>query len=219
MEEMRMIRVTGNGQLKLRPDTTRITMTLTGVYREYADALEHSSLDTETLRTALLPFGFAREDLKTLQFHVDTEYEGYDDHGVYKNRFVGYRYRHVCKIEFASDNTRLGKVLYALAHAAAEPELQIGYTVKDPEAAKNLLLEKAVDDAKAKAEVLAKAAGLKLGCIQSIDYSRAEVDFAVRPMARNMLCKAESADAAYNLDIEPDDIAVSDAVTIVWHID
>ena len=79
MDEMRMIRVTGNGQLKLRPDTTRITMTLTGVYREYADALEHSSLDTETLRTALLPFGFAHEDLKTLQFHVDTEYEGYDD--------------------------------------------------------------------------------------------------------------------------------------------
>ena len=43
MEEARIIRVTGKGQLKLRPDTTRITMTLSGVYKEYADALEHSA--------------------------------------------------------------------------------------------------------------------------------------------------------------------------------
>ena len=218
MEDMRIIRVTGKGQLKLRPDTTRITLTLSGVYREYADALEHSARDTEALAAVLLLFGFARTDLRTLQFRADAEYEGYDDHGVYKNRFVGYRYRHVLKVQFASDNALLGRILYALAHAAAEPELSIDYTVKDPEAAKNLLLEQAVADAKAKAEVLAGAAGVTLDGIQSIDYSRAEIDFAVRPMPRNMLCKAESADAAFDLNIEPDDIEVTDTVTIVWRI-
>lgn len=217
MEEARIIRVTGKGQLKLRPDTTRITMTLSGVYKEYADALEHSASDTETLKDALAPFGFARTDLKTQQFHVDAEYEGYDDHGVYKNRFVGYRYRHVLKVEFASDNALLGKVLYALAHAAAEPELQIGYTLKDPEAAKTLLLEKAVADAKTKAEALSKAAGVTLKTIRSIDYSWGSMEFAVRPMPR-MLCKAEACSDSIDLDIEPDDIEASDTVTVVWEI-
>ena len=218
MEEMRTIRVTGKGQLKIRPDTTRIVMTLSGVYKEYADAVGHSAEDSESLKDALLPFGFAHDDLKTLQFRVDTEYEGYDDHGVYKNRLVGYRYRHVMKVEFVSDNARLGKVLYALAHAAAEPELSIEYTVKDAEAAKNAILERAVADAKEKAAVLAKAADVTLQELQSVDYSWGSVELVARPMARNMLCKAESADASYHFDIEPDDIEASDTVTLVFRI-
>jgi uncharacterized protein YggE len=216
MEEIRTVRVTGRGQLRLRPDTTRITMTLSGVYKEYADALAHAAEDAEALKDALLPFGFARTDLRTLQFHTDAEYEGYDDHGVYKNRFVGYRYRQVLKVEFASDNARLGRMLYALAHAAAEPELSIEYFLKDAEAAKNLLLERAVADAKEKAELLAKAAGVQLSALLSIDYSWGNADFVARPMARNMLCKAESADRSFRMDVEPDDIEANDTVTVVW---
>lgn len=45
------------------------------------------------------------------------------------------------------------------------------HTVKDPEAAKNVLLGKAIDDAKEKSSVLTQAAGVTLKAIQSIDYS------------------------------------------------
>jgi uncharacterized protein YggE len=87
---MRTIRVTGKGQLKLRPDTTRITMTLEGVYPEYGETLRHSSEDTEALKDVLSGFGFARTDLKTLNFNVDTEYESYRERDVYKQRFIGF---------------------------------------------------------------------------------------------------------------------------------
>ena len=36
---MRTIRVTGKGQIKVKPDMTRITMTLTGVCKEYGEML------------------------------------------------------------------------------------------------------------------------------------------------------------------------------------
>ena len=157
---MRTIRVTGKGQIKVKPDITRITMTLTGVFKEYSETLRHSSEDTEALKDVLSAFGFERPDLKTLRFHVDTEYESYrDKNNDYKRRFVGYRFNHALKVEFESDNDRLGKILYALANG------------KDPEAAKNLLLGKAVTDAKKKAAVLTQAGGVKLKDIQSIDYS------------------------------------------------
>lgn len=85
--------------------------------------------------------------MKTLSFHVDTEYESYrDKNNDYKRRFVGYRFNHALKVEFESDNDRLGKILYALANGKVRPEFRISYTVKDPEAAKNLLLGKAVTD-------------------------------------------------------------------------
>lgn len=220
---MRTIRVTGKGQIKVKPDTTRITMTLTGVFKEYGETLRRSSEDTEALKDVLSAFGFERSDLKTLSFNVDTEYESYrDKNNDYKQRFVGYRFNHILKIEFESDNDRLGKILYALANCKVRPEFRISYTVKDPEAAKNQLLGKAVTDAKEKAVVLTQAGGVTLKDIQSIDYSWGEIDFECRPMRGAVLtecCAAPMAAKNYDLDIEPDDIEVSDTVTVVWEID
>ena len=218
---MRTIRVTGKGQIKVRPDMTRITMSLEGLYEDYSETLRLSSQDTETLKDILSGFGFERLDLKTLNFSVDTEYESYKDRdGSYKQRFTGYRYRHMLKVEFDSDNERLGKILYALANGKVRPEFRISYTVKDPEATKNTLLGKAVKDAREKASVLTEAAGIGLKDIQSIDYSWGEIDFEYRPMDGGILaerCMAEPT-AAYSMDIEPDDIEVSDTVTVLWEI-
>ena len=220
---MRTIRVTGKGQIKIQPDMTRITLSLEGTYPEYGEALRRSSQDTEQIKDLLTGFGFERSDLKTLSFHVDTEYESYKDHGAYKQRLVGYKYHHTMKVEFESDNDRLGRVLYALAHCQVRPEFRLSYTVKDPEAAKNELLGKAIADAKAKAAVLTGAAGVALKDIQSIDYSWGQINFEVQPMNR-MLMVEECCDSAinevgsYDMDIEPDDIEVSDTVTVIWEI-
>ena len=218
---MRTIRVTGKGNLKIHPDITRISITLTDVYKDYADTLKYSSEDTEKLKDLVSKFGFSRSDLKTLNFDVDAEYESYREKNEYKQRLVGYRYRHSMKIEFDSDNDRLGKILYALAQSELNPEFYISYTVKDQEAAKNELLGKAVADAKEKAKVLTDAAGLSLKEIQSLDYSWGEINMTVAPMGRMMANKmvGAAAEESYDMDIEPDDITVSDTVTVIWEIE
>ena len=224
MSNMRTIRVTGKGRLKVKPDTTRITISLEGTWPEYGETLRHSSQDTERLKDVLSAFGFERSDLKTLNFNVETEYESYKDKGTYKQRLIGYRFTHMMKVEFPSDNDRLGKVLYALANCPLKPEFRLSYTVSDPEAAKNDLLGKAVTDAKEKASVLTQAAGVTLKDIQSIDYSWGEIDFEYRPMNRMLmadeyLARPMAAESpSYDMDIEPDDIEVSDTVTVLWEI-
>jgi len=220
---MRTIRVTGKGQIKVKPDMTRITLSLEGIYPEYGETLRRSSEDTERLKDLLTGFGFERSDLKTLNFSVDTEYESYKDKSTYKQRFVGYKFHHLIKVEFASDNDCLGRVVYALANCPMKPEFRLSYTVKDPEAAKNELLGKAITDAKEKAAVLTQAAGVTLKEIQSIDYSWGQINFEVQPMNRmfmNEECCAPMMDGAgsYDMDIEPDNIEVSDTVTVLWEI-
>ena len=69
---MRTIRVTGKGQIKVKPDMTRISITLEGMYPDYAETLRHSSEDTDSLKDVLAAFGFERTDLKTLSFNVDS---------------------------------------------------------------------------------------------------------------------------------------------------
>ena len=219
---MRTIRVTGKGSLRIKPDVTRITLSLEGTCPEYGETLRRSAEDAEQLKDLLTGFGFARSDLRTLNFHVDTEYESCKEKGAFKQRFIGYRFRHLMKVEFASDNDRLGRLLFALSNCPVKPELRLSYTVRDPEAVKNDLLGKAVTDAKGKAAVLAGAAGIALKGIQSIDYSWDQVDLEVHPMGK--LCMEECCDSAelgagrYDMDIEPDDIEVSDTVTVIWEI-
>jgi uncharacterized protein YggE len=130
---MRTNRVTGKGRIRVKPDMTRITLSLEGIYPEYGETLRRSSQDTERLKDLLAGFGFERSDLKTLNFSVDTEYENYKDKGTYRQRFVGYKFSHTMKVEFESDNEKLGKVLYALANCDVKPEFRLSYTVKDPE--------------------------------------------------------------------------------------
>ncbi|WP_022770419.1 SIMPL domain-containing protein [Butyrivibrio sp. NC2007] len=222
MTNERIIKVTGKGNLKIKPDMTRITITLEGQNKEYDKTLAQSSRDTEALKDILEKQGLDRTAVKTLMFNIDTKYEGYQAWDKsWKERFVGYEFKHVVKVEFDSDNKRLGRILYALANAKdIHPDFRLSYTVKDPEASKNQLLGKAVADAKAKAEVLTQAAGVSLKDIKNIDYSWGEIQFEYAPMNRNMFCNKVMADGAgaFDMDIEPDDISVSDTVTVVWEI-
>lgn len=217
----KIIRVTGKGKLSVKPDTIRLMLTLEDTRETYADTLEQSAMQVELLKSCFEKLGFARTDLKTLNFNVDTEYESYQDKNRnWKRKFVGYKFVHSMKIEFEADNKRLGQVLYALAHAPVCPEFRINYTIKDVESAKNQLLAKAVTDSKEKARVLTEAAGVKLGEIVNIDYSWGEIEFVSRPMNRNLMLEEECCmpSGAYDIDIEADDIDVTDTVTVVWQI-
>ena len=80
----------------------------------------------------------------------------------------------------------------------------------------------AYEDALAKARVLTGAAGVSLRDILNIDYSWGEVAFEVQPLRRSleadMAAGSMNAKASFDMDIEPDDIRVSDTVTVVWEI-
>ena len=102
------------------------------------------------------------------------------------------------------------------------PEFSIEYTVADVEKCKNELLHKAIEDSIQKAQVLTTAANVKLGEIQAIDYSWGEIDFVTKPLNEMRLMECTecemSAPGAYDIDIEADDINVTDTATVIWEI-
>lgn len=219
----RIIKVTGKGKLSVKPDTIRLRINMEGKSKEYEETLRLSAENAELLKDLFEKLGFERKALKTLYFNVDTETEGYQDKDKsWKRRFKGYKFVHDTKIEFEADNVLLGRVLYALANCKIHPEFTIEYTVFDPEKCKNELLGKAVEDSMTKAHVLTSAAGVKLGDIVTIDYSWGEIDFVTRPMRDMMLecCAPDCIETkGYNIDIEAEDIDVTDTVTVVWRIE
>lgn len=217
----RTIRVTGKGKIALKPDMILLNLTLSGTDRDYEQAMTVSATETNTLKESLVALGFAKSDVKTRSFGIEPQYESYhDEQNNWKQRFVGYRFEHRLKLEMDADNAMLGKVLSAIAAAKLQPELDIVHTVRDTEAAKNRLLGNAVADATEKAKVLAQAAGLILGNIITIDYTFGEIALTTQRVSPGtMKCMAAVADSAeVAMDIDPDEIEVTDTVTIEWNI-
>lgn len=223
MSDSRTIHVTGKGNIKVKPDATRLLITIEGNRQEYASAVEQSAQLTEKLRKEIIKLGFEGKDLRTVSFDVSKKTESYrDKNDNYRTRFVGYEFSHEMKLEFPSDNDRLGHVLYALGHSPAQPEFSIDYYVSDPETAKNELLARAVKDAKSKADIIAAASGVRLGKITYIDYSWGEIRLDYEPVKKLnsiVMYESQSVGSTYNMDMEPDDIEASDTVTITWEIE
>jgi uncharacterized protein YggE len=212
----RTITVKGVGSASTKPDQVQITLNLNATNLVYQKAMDMAAIQLDYITAGLAPCGILKEDVKTTRFGVDAEYEQQkDSHGNYKRVFTGYQCEHCLMISFDFDMKVLAQVLNALASCEAHPELSIRFTVKDQNALKNDVLAAAATDAKAKAEILAKASGVKLGDLQHIDYSWGEIslysDTEYSAPTGVMACER-------SIDIEPDDVKLNDSVTFVWAI-
>lgn len=215
------MKIKGKGKVSVKPDIIRLNMTMEESYKEYEVTLSQSSETTKILKELFVFLGFKKDDLKTRSFDIDTKYESYKaNNQSWKKRLIGYTYTHHMLIEFNADNKKLGEILYTLAHSVITPEISIEYTVSDPEKYKDELLKNAIEDSKHKAEVLANAANVKLGDIVSIDYSWGEISFVSEPIQNFAFASAEQTTGrtGYDIDIEADDIDVTDTVTVIWNM-
>ena len=82
----------------------------------------------------------------------------------------------------------------------------------------NNLIKKAVADSRKKAEILAEAAGVRLGPIASINYSWSSLELVSNRMSMDAVPLMAAKTAAPAMNIEPEDIDVSDTVTVIWSI-
>lgn len=215
----RTITVKGIGRATAKPDTVVISMSLDSRDMEYDKAMEIAAGNIGSLTEALKGAGFEKDALKTTDFNVRTDYESVKDrNGNYHSVFKGYVITHRLKVEFPFDVKHLSTALSAIAGCLSHPQLSISFVVKDATAINEEMLRSATSNAKRKAEVFCEAAGVKLGELLSINYSWGELNIcsdtsyalAEECVAAPMMAKS--------IDIEPDDIDVTDTATFVWEI-
>jgi len=216
--ENRVITVKGVGQVSTPPDLLVIEMNVEVIEPDYEAATRRAAEALDTLRAAVVSAGHDGKRLKTTSFSVNTKYESYKDkNGNYQSKFLGYCCAHGLRLEFDLDMKKLGATLGAIAACDAKPKFSIRFSVKDASAVSAELLESAIEDAKWKAGILAGSAGVSLGEILRVDHNWSEIHLYSDTDMRvdNMLCmKAPSID----MDIEPEDINLTDTVTVIWAI-
>ena len=216
----RTITVKGMGRVSTAPDYVVISMSLEAHEQDYEATMELAAKKIEQLNASLEEIGFEKKSVKTTNFNVRTDYERVKDRsGNYKSVFNGYICSHRLKVEFDFDTKRLAQTLYAISRCLAQPELSISFTVKDPSAVNKELLKSATINAKEKAQILCEASGVELGQLLTIDYNWGELNIVSHTdYMLEEKCMAMPVGGLADMDIEPDDIDVSDTATFVWEI-
>ena len=216
----RTITVKGMGRVTTTPDYVVISMSLEAHEQDYEATMELAAKKIEQLNASLEEIGFEKKSVKTTSFNVRTDYERVKDrNGNYKSVFNGYICSHRLKVEFDFETKRLAQTLYAISRCLAQPELSISFTVKDPSAVNKELLKSATINAKEKAQILCEASGVELGQLLTIDYNWGELNIVSHTdYMLEEKCMAMPVGGLADMDIEPDDIDVSDTATFVWEI-
>jgi len=212
------ITVKGVGKASARPDYVVLSMVLETNHIDYDKAMDMAAEHIQNLNETLEGIGFEKGSVKTTNFNVRTDYEREKDHfGNYKSVFNGYEVTHNLKLAFDFSMDRLAQALSAIAGCMSHPQLSVAFTIKDATAINEEMLRSATANAKRKAEILCEASGVTLGDLVAIDYNWGELD--IYSHTRYGCCEdAMPMMACKSIDIDPDDVDVSDTATFVWEI-
>lgn len=213
----RTITVKGIGKVSARPDYVVLSMTLQSNHMDYDKAMDMAASHIQHLNETLAAIGFEKGSVKTTNFNVHTDYDRVKDRNEnYKSVFNGYEVTHNLKLAFDFDMERLSQALAAIAGCLSHPQLSVAFTVKDATAINEEMLRSATANAKRKAEILCEASGVTMGDLIAIDYNWGELD--IYSHTRYDCCEDAMPLMAKSIDIDPDDIDVSDTATFVWEI-
>ena len=218
---MKTITVKGIGRVSAPADTVELSFSVSEKNKDYGKALGGASEKVDALEKALSGAGFPAKDFQAAGFHVHTEYEGVrDKNGEYRNVFSGYVCTYDQKLRFDFDTERLSAALAAVAGSKALPQMNVSFTVREPERLENELLKNAAAHARSRAEVLCAASEVRLGELQRIEYDFRHLDFrsdTVMDMAESapMLAKSKRSVA---VNFRPEDIELQDSAVFVWEI-
>ena len=164
------LKVIGEGALYVDPDKTIVAMHLEDTKEAYEDCLSLSDAKTNLLKSTLSDAGFASEQIKTTAFCIAPAYETKKVGDIHQSIQVGYTFKHDLKMEFPMDAQLLRDVLETLKSCSVDVAFRISYGLWSEEEAMDKAIYLAVQDAKHKAKILAKAAEVSLGDIEHIDY-------------------------------------------------
>ena len=207
LADPRTIAMSGHGEVKTAPDQVQVTAGVTTSAATAASALAANTTRMKGVFAALTKLGIPDKNIQTVNFSVSPQYANGGDNQ--PPRLTGYQVNNEVSVQL-EDVSKLGTALDALVTSGANQMNGINYSIHDPAPLLARAREQAVADARARAEVYARAAGVALGPILSISEGGSDTP---RPMFKPMAMLASRA-----VPVAAGEQSVAADVSIVWEI-
>ncbi len=210
-QETSQLTVRGNGEVEVEPDRARIQFS---VETEAATAAEAGAANADLMdrvMSAIRGSEVGRDArLETSGYQLQPRYGPMDrDRG---REIVGYTARNTLQV-ITDDVEAVGPLVDLALDAGANRVAGLQFEIRDPEPHRLEALRRAVAQARAEAEVMAEALGMRLGLPTQVEGG------AQRPSPRSMALQAFAPDmmaAAAETPVEAGRQSVTASVTIRW---
>jgi hypothetical protein len=193
-----LILVQGSGAVEVVPDTAEILIGVETRARTPAEAIDGNSAAMERVIADAVRAGIARKDIRTAVLAL-TSYED--------SRVRWYRADNLARLQLR-ELPRLGAVVRDLVGSGANEIRGIRFSTAEPGPYLEQARRQAVEDARRRAEILAAAAGQKLGEIVEItDQTYGDPGIVAQAAAQRT-----------NVPVEPGQMAIRAGVQIKWRL-
>jgi uncharacterized protein YggE len=203
------ITVSGEGSVFGAPDVAVATLGVQADATSVGDARSKAATSMDAMVKALKDGGVADKDIQTTQFSVDPRY----DYSGNKQTLIGFTVSNIATVRI-HDINKTGELIDAAVAAGGDLARVQGlqFTIDDPSALQNQARQKAMADAKSRADTLAQAAGVQLGAPRSISEGggATPITFGAADIAR--------ATGAPNTPIQTGQLEVQVTVSVVYEL-
>ena len=188
------ITVSGSGETQVSADTAIISLGVSARDRDVLKAQQSVNEAIAAIRKALIDLGVKEECINTDYVNIYPMY----DYSSEQEQIAAYNANSTLAIK-TTDMDSVGSLIDTAFAAGANTLNGISFSASDTEEAKAESLKKAVAEAKAKAEVLAEAAGLKITGIETISeggvysYSNSVSNFSAKGISMDFAETEEGA--------------------------
>jgi len=214
-----LISTTGQGEVKVRPDSMRGEI---GVEVQ-AKTLDTARVEQARKMTAVLKaiedLGLSNLETRTSQLQVFPVYEK-QSAGTQEAKVVGYRARNTVRVTLrGSAPEQLGQQVASIVDAGVDAGANliegVSFFLAEPQAVEEQALKLAVQEAEQRAQVMAEAAGVKAGRLHSLEgspESGGQIFFE-----RAALAMDDGVGAEVATPVEPGEITISASVSAKYH--
>jgi len=201
----RTITVNGQGKASAPPDMATIE---TGVVTHGVTAIEALSENNQIMgriMDILTGHKIPEKDIQTSILNVAPEYKQ-DERGRVEDKIIGYSVRNQVQVRVRNLND-LGQVIDALVRAGSNQVSGISFGIDDSAKVINQARERAVADARSRAELYARSAGLNIGKIiaineQSVEWPRAQGAYRTYNLEAVSSVPVATGEQEYNVTIQ-----------------
>ena len=157
------IGVSAEAQVKVMPDVAYVTAGVVSRNAKLKDANTDNRTKMDAIYKALNDQGITKDNIKTSGYSESPVY----DYSSGTGKLTGYEVTNTIEITVNNIDT-VGDILDVCTTAGANTAYPVTFDLKDKTASYNEALKQAVEKAKAKADVAAKAAGVTLGKLMKL---------------------------------------------------
>jgi uncharacterized protein YggE len=213
-EEAQLV-VVGHGKVLADPDQAAVELGVTKRAHTARTAQEQVNQTVQLIISALSDLKIEEKDIRTSRVQLHPVYNSGSRQNPATREIVAYEATYSLSIQ-VSDLNQVGTVIDLALEAGANQLRGVRYELREESQFRQQALEKAIQDASAKAEVLAKAAGVQIvriiEILEGVSAARPIEQRNVRMMA--MAAESMQADTA----VLPGQLTVGAGVTLRFEV-